>query len=300
MVKLTREQISATAHLTSREAARILMCGKTSVNKYRKIYGTEGEVVADDLYLPNAKILTIDIESKPMQAYVWSKKADWIPDGQLIDPGGMICFAAKWLGKDEVVFYSDYSHGHEETVRAAHKLLSEADIVVTYNGDRYDIKRLNNEFLQLGMAPPKPFRSIDLFKTNRSQFDLPSRKLDYIAQATGVGSKVSHTGFQLWIDCMEGDPEAWTLMQEYNEEDVRLTERLYIKLLPWLANVPHMAMFNTDGGLCPYCGFGILSEQGTTHTQVQEYTLYHCGNCEGWSRSNKPLQSPLTTRKVAR
>ena len=74
MAKLTREQINATAHLTSREAARILMCGKTSVNKYRKLYGTV--VGESDLYLPNAKVLTIDIESKPMQAYVWSKKAD--------------------------------------------------------------------------------------------------------------------------------------------------------------------------------------------------------------------------------
>ena len=67
----------------------------------------------------------------------------------------MICFAAKWLGSDEVLFYSDYQNGHAETVKAAHKLLSEADGVITYNGDRYDIKRLNNEFLQLGMAPPK-------------------------------------------------------------------------------------------------------------------------------------------------
>ena len=103
---LTREQVQETSYLSSRQAARILGVAKTSVNKYRKIYGTESEAVTSDLYLPNAKILTIDIESKPMQAYVWSKKADWIPDGQLIDPGGMICFAAKWLGKDEVVFYS--------------------------------------------------------------------------------------------------------------------------------------------------------------------------------------------------
>ena len=295
MVKLTREQITATAHLTSREAARILMCGKTSVNKYRKVYGTPETTE----YLPNAKILTIDIESKPMQAYVWSKKADWIPDNMLIDPGGMMCFAAKWLGKPEVIFYSEYEHGRRAMIQKAHELLSEADIVVSYNGDRYDIKRLNNEFLLNGLTPPKPYRSIDLFKTNRAKFDLPSRKLDYIAQATGVGAKVEHGGFQLWIDCMAGDPEAWATMQEYNEGDVIVTENLYVKLLPWLNNVPHMGMFNTDGGACPYCGFGSLTEKGITHTQVQQYALYQCVNCEGWSRGNKPLQTALPTRKVA-
>ena len=129
---LTREQVQETSYLSSRQAARILGVAKTSVNKYRKLYGTVSS--ESDLYLPNAKVLTIDIESKPMQAYVWSKKADWIPDGQLIDPGGMICFAAKWLGSDEVLFYSDYQNGHAETVKAAHKLLSEADIVITGEG----------------------------------------------------------------------------------------------------------------------------------------------------------------------
>lgn len=294
MAFLTEEQIEVTAHLSSREAARVLGTGKTSVNKYRKKYGTESGVE-----LPQAKVLTIDIESKPMQAYVWSKKADWIPDSMLIDPGGMMCFAAKWLGEDEVFFYSDYYDGHVEVVKQAHRLLSEADIVITYNGDRYDIKRLNNEFLQLGMAPPRPFRSIDLIKTNRSRFDLPSRKLDYIAQATGVGSKVEHAGFQLWLDCLAGDPDAWAKMEEYNVGDVRLTERLYTKLLPWLTGVPHMGMFTEDGGKCPYCASDDRVADGTTKTHVQEYVLYRCNNCEGWHRGAKPIQNPLATRKVA-
>jgi len=301
MAFLTREQIDATAHVSSREAARILLTGKTSVNKYRKLYyGDAAPTAHADIVLPRARVLTIDIESKPMQAYVWSKKADWIPDSMLIDPGGMMCFAAKWLGDDEVLYYSDYDNGHAATVRAAHDLLSRADVVITYNGDRYDVKRLNNEFLQAGLAPPKPFRSIDLFKTNRARFDLPSRKLDYIAQATGVGAKVEHAGFQLWIDCMGGDPEAWAKMREYNEGDVRLTERLYVRLLPWLTNVPHMGMFSTEGGDCPYCAHESLTKSGTnTYTFVQEYELFSCDNCGGWSRGNKPLQSALDTRKAS-
>ncbi len=289
---LTREQIEGTAHLGSRQAARVLGVGKTSVNKYRKRYGTERR-----LELPQAKVLTLDIESKPMTVYVWDKKPNWIPDDRVITHGGMMCFAAKWLGSDEVEFYSEYEDGYEAMVRAAHRLLSEADIVVTYNGDRYDIKRLNNEFLRMGLPPASPFRSIDLFKTNKTRFDLPSRKLDYIATATGVGNKVSHTGFSLWIDCMAGDPEAWALMREYNEGDVRLTERLYAKLLPWLTNVPHMGMFVADGGTCPYCASNNVTNTGQyTRTFVQTYELYSCDNCEGWSRGNKPVALPLETR----
>ena len=290
---LTREQIEATAHLSSRQAARALSCGKTSVNKYRKLYGTEGEIK-----LPKARVLILDIESKPLIAYVWDKKPNWIPDQQIIDFGGMMCFAAKWLGESEVFYHSEEEDGYSGMVRAAYKLLDQADIVVTYNGDRYDIKRLNNEFLKMGLTPPSPFRSIDLFKTNRKQFDLPSRKLDYIAGLTGVGNKIEHTGFKLWIDCLAHDPEAWALMRTYNEEDVRLTERLYIKLLPWLTNIPHMGMFVTDGA-CPYCGFDEVQDTGRlTRTHVQTYKLFQCTNCEGYSRGNKPVKDALQTRKV--
>ena len=284
---LSREQIERTAHMSSRDAARHLGVGKTSVNKYRTEYFSTTRTTE----LPNAKILTLDIESYPGLWYSWGPRADWLPAGMMKEPGGMMCFAAKWLGSEEVMFYRGDSAVYE-----AHRLLSEADLVITYNGDRYDLKRLNNEFLRLNLAPPKPYRSIDLFKTNRAQFDLPYKKLDTIAQFTGLGEKLKHQGFDLWIDCMADDPEAWIVMEDYNKQDVVLTEKLYVKLLPWLKNVPHMGMFATGGGACPYCAHNVLRADGTTFTFVQEYVLFQCENCQGWSRSTKPLASPVTTR----
>jgi hypothetical protein len=288
MAYLTKEEILITRGLSSRKAAERLGVGKTSVNKYRLLYSDLATVE-----LPQAKVLTLDIESRPGQYYAWGPKNDWIASGMMIDPGGMMCFAAKWLGQDEIMFFRG-----PDAVKEAHRLLSEADLVVTYNGDRYDLKRLNNEFLKAGMAPPKPYRSIDLIKTNRKQFDLPYKKLDYLAQVTELGGKVKHSGFDLWIDCMADDPEAWKLMEEYNKHDVVLTEGLYVKLLPWLSNVPHMGMFVAEGR-CPYCG-----SENIEHTEeyvtalVQKYELLHCANCQGWSRGNKPVLNPIETRRV--
>lgn len=292
---LTREQIQATRGLTSRQAARVLGVGKSSVNTYRNYYASNEPSTE---FLENAKILTIDIESKPLKFYGWGPRNDWVSPTMMIEEGGMICFAAKWLGDDEVLFYSEYEHGIEATVQAAHSLLSEADIVVTYNGDRYDFKRLNNEFLKRNMAPPKPYRSIDLFKTNRAKFDLPYKKLDILAQHMGVGQKAETGGFDLWLRCMAGDAEAWATMKEYNIQDVRLTENVYVRLLPWLNNIPHAGMFVTDGA-CPYCGSPHVKDTGeTTATHVQRYPLLQCDNCQGWSRGNKPVQDSLTTRKT--
>jgi hypothetical protein len=286
MTYLTKEQVASTRHLSSRGAAKELRVGKTTVNKYRAIYDKGG------IDLPQARVLTLDIESKPAMYWSWDAKADWLAPSMLIEPGGMICFAAKWLGEEQVMFFRG-----PDAVRQAHRLLSEADLVVTYNGDRYDLKRLNNEFLREGLAPPKPYRSIDLIKTNRKQFDLPYKKLDYLAGVTNVGGKVKHEGFGLWIACMEGDPEAWVKMEAYNKHDVVLTEQLYVKLLPWLTNVPHMGMFVAEGK-CPYCGSQNITEQGETTALVQKYPLLHCENCEGWSRGNKPILNPIETRKV--
>lgn len=246
----------------------------------------------------NTRILTIDIESKPMLVYSWGLWNQNHGIDFIVDDGGMICFAAKWMGEKETLFYSDHHDGHEVMLRKAYELVSEADILITYNGDRYDIPRMNQEFMKLGLGPPKPSKSIDLIKTNKGRFDLPSRKLDYLVQRSGVGHKLPHTGFQLWIDCMAGDPKAWDLMRRYNIQDVRVTEKAYLRLLPWVTNAPHHGMFTADEFSCPYCGARKLTRTGETHTNVQSYALYSCGNCGGWCRGNKRLQDPTHTRAM--
>lgn len=249
----------------------------------------------------NVRILTIDIESKPLQVYTWSLWDQHVGIDQIIDHGGLLCFAAKWAGDREVMFYSEWGDGYQGMLEAAHRLLSEADIVVTYNGDRYDVKKLNQAFMLAGMTPPKPFKSIDLIKTNKQRFDLPSRKLDYLVRQTGVGKKVAHQGFSLWVDCMAGDPKAHAVMEKYNRGDVVVTEKAYLRLLPWLTNTPHMGMFTRDERSCPYCGSTKLSSgddplDNLTHANVTSYRLLQCGRCEGWSRGTTKLQDATRTR----
>ena len=246
------------------------------------------------------RILTIDIETRPMLVYSWGLWDQNHSIDQIVDHGGLLCFAAKWAGEKEVLFYSEWGDGLEGMVRAAHDLLSEADVVISYNGDRFDVKKLNNEFLLAGMPPPRPFKSIDLMKSNKARFDLPSRKLDYLVQRMGVGKKTPHTGFQLWIDCMAREPKALALMRKYNEMDVKITEKAYLRLLPWLTNAPHLGMFMRDQSfVCPYCGTKIGSElKGLAHTLVQSYDLFQCKRCEGWSRGLTRKQDPTRTRAL--
>lgn len=278
---------------SNKQWGRDLGLDEASIRRHLK-HGTRG--LAEDA--KNVRILTIDIESKPMLVYSWGLWDQNHSIGQIVDHGGMICFAAKWAGTDEIIFKSVHHDGYKAMLQSAWDLLTEADIIVTYNGVRYDVKRLNNEFLLAGMRPPKPYKHVDLIKTNKARFDLPSRKLDYLVQRLGIGAKQDTGGFQLWIDCMAGDTAAWETMRTYNIQDVKVTEAAYLRLLPWLTDSPHLGMYSADGKICPYCGSKKLKTDGNVHTYVQSYWAFECGHCGGWSRSTGRLQDATVTRSI--
>jgi len=131
-----------------------------------------------------------------------------------------MCWAAKWHGEKEVLFDSVYKSAPRKMLTNIHKLMDEADAIVHYNGTKFDIPTLSQEFLQIGLKPPSPAKQIDILLTARKQFRFPSNKLDYVAQALGLGSKLEHKGMRLWRDCMDRKADAWKIMEKYNKQDV--------------------------------------------------------------------------------
>ncbi len=239
------------------------------------------------------KILTIDIENRPNLAYVWGLWDQNVgaTTGQLVEAGETISFAAKWHGSKKVEFYSVHHHGKEAMLAHAHRLLSEADVVVGYNSKPFDMKHLNKEFILAGMNPPAPYAQVDLLHVVRKQFKFPSNKLDYVAQALGLGAKTSHSGFELWRDCMQGKDKAWSLMRKYNKQDVVLTEKLYDKLLPWIPNHPSHALHNdVREDSCPNCGSTELRREGYAMTNLGKFARFSCKACGKWSRSGKRIE----------
>ncbi len=224
------------------------------------------------------KILTIDIETRPNLVWTWGLWQQNVSIGQIVEPSSVICFAAKWYGSKDVVFSRDISD--------AWALLDSADAIITWNGDRFDLPHLNREFLDAGLGLPSPYASIDLLKTARRKFKFQSNKLDYVAGQLLGEHKTAHTGFKLWLDCMEEDPKAWKLMEKYNRQDVVLTERLYAKLRPWISSHPNSALYG-DGTLdcCPKCNSTKIQKRGFSYTTVSRFQQYQCQNCGAWFRS---------------
>jgi len=233
------------------------------------------------------KILTIDIETRPSLAYVWGLWDQNVGLNQVEEFGTVISWAAKWHGEKRVHFSSDYHDGHEEMVRKAWDMLDEADAVVGYNSKSFDMKHLNREFVLAGYPPPSPYIDIDLMSVVKQRFRFTSNKLQHVATELGLGSKVQHDGFDLWLACMKGDKKAWEIMKRYNKQDVVLTEKVYERLLPWIKNHPHRGLYGGNKEGCPRCGHSECQRRGYARTRTATYQIVHCKKCGGYSRTNQ-------------
>ena len=232
------------------------------------------------------KILFLDIETAPNIAHVWNVWQENIGINQMMDASYVLCWAASWLGSDDIFFESIETQKSKTMLKKIHVLLDAADVVVHYNGSKFDIPTLNKEFLEYGFNPPAPYKQIDLLRTVRSQFRFPFNKLEYVAKALDIGDKIKHGGHELWVRVMSGDSDAWMEMQEYNVQDVRLLKGLYYKVLPWIKGHPNHGLFSNNTDIqCPQCGSDKLQRRGTQHALSHSYQRYQCTVCGSWCRS---------------
>ena len=230
------------------------------------------------------KTLLIDIETAPNLVHVWGLWQQNVGLPQILDSGYVLCWSAKWLHQDEVMFSSIYHNGKEEMLKSIHDLLDQADAVIHYNGTKFDIPTLNKEFLLEGWSPPSPMKEIDLLRTARSRFRFPSNKLDYISQALKLGKKIKHIGHELWVRCMNNDEEAWGQMREYNIQDVVLLEKVYYKLRPWIKGHANLGLYQEESLVCPHCGGNHYQRRGFQYTASCKYQRYQCSDCGTWFR----------------
>lgn len=229
------------------------------------------------------KVLILDIETKPAIAYVWRVYDENITPDQIIDRGGLLCFAAKWAGEKEIFFKSEWEDGKAAMLEAIHKLLDEADAVVTYNGDKFDLPKLMGEFVLEKMRPPAPVTSIDVLKTVK-KLGLLMNKLAYTAPLIQAGRKLKHEGFPLWSKVLEGDEKARERMKKYNIQDIVVLEKLYNRVKPYIKNHPHLGK---DKHECGACGSNKTQKRGFRRTKYFLIQRIQCTNCGSWSEGTR-------------
>jgi uncharacterized protein YprB with RNaseH-like and TPR domain len=213
-------------------------CQCNECGKYYK-YTEEDEIRALVPKNVAAKILLFDIETAPMEVYVWGLRYnDYISPESIIKDYSVLCWSAKWLFEPEV--FGEKVTGQEaidrEDARILEpmwKALDEADIVVVQNGKKFDIPKLNSRFLLAGFMPPMYYQVIDTKEAMSKNFGFSSNKLDYVNKLLGIKGK-EDMEYQDWIDCVHGDEEKLQKMLTYNKDDVVIMEDLYLQIRPWI------------------------------------------------------------------
>jgi hypothetical protein len=231
------------------------------------------------------KVIVLDIETSPNVVYTWGKY-DQNAIKQLRG-WEILCFAWKELGNGQVrcIARPDYADETDKTLtHEIWKIVSDADVVITQNGDRFDLPKLRAKFVAHGFPPTRAFKSIDTKKIAKAHFGFFSNSLNDIAQDLGLGAKMETGGFELWEGCMADDPEAWAKMRLYNIHDVVLLESVYLKIRAWHPTHPNLALFDIAGSLgdCPVCKSENVKRVGYQVLKLRRATRLHCLDCGHW------------------
>ena len=262
-------------------------------NSIKKTYYRHAKEVPD-----RVKVLVLDIETCPMLGYVWSLWDNNIALNQLKGDWYILSFAAKWLhdSPDNVIYYDQRNAKNieDDTILLTKlwKLLDEADCVLTQNGQRFDIPKINARFIQNGFQPPSSYRHIDTMRIAKSVFGFTSNKLEYMTdKLCKKYKKLKHakfSGFELWKECLAGNPDAWNEMEEYNKMDILSLEELYFILVPWAPAI-NFNVFREDQEFhCNACGSLEHKKNGFKYSNLGKYQKYKCSDCgaESVSREN--------------
>lgn len=223
------------------------------------------------------KMLFLDIETAPLRAFVWSLWQHGVALNQVDTDWFILSYCAKWGHSDDV--YYDDMRGIVATEDDTHllkdmwDLLDEADFVVTQNGRKFDVKKINARLIMRGFTRPSTFRQIDTLETAKRLFGFTSRKLEYMTdKLCKKHKKLKHKKFpgqELWNECLKDNPEAWEEMKEYNTVDVLSLQELYEIFVAWDNTLPNFDLY--------YEGLVDMSdwvEDGFHYTNLGKYQRY--------------------------
>lgn len=280
--------------MTNRAIAKEVFGTKSMASTVWYLLSELKEVVSDKVKgvasgngFQGAKVLTFDIETAPVLGHVWSLWNNNLGLNQIEQDWYVLSYAAKWMHEDTVI-YEDQRNAtniedDKELLEGIWKLLDEADIVITQNGKKFDSKKLNARFVINGMKPPSSYRHIDTLLIAKEAFAFTSNKLEYMTDKLCTKyKKLKHanfSGFELWKQCLAGNPAAWEEMEEYNIYDVLSLEELFFKLAPWSKKLPNLNLYRDDHNTRCLCGCERFTHNGYAYTNLSKFDKFRCDNC---------------------
>lgn len=270
-----------------------LTVSEASVRRWRSCQGVSLLPKTED-EAPAPKVLIWDIESSPVLGYVWGMYEQNVL--HVVRDWKLLTVSWTWFGSGEyhakqICDFGGYKKGElndEPLALFVRNLLNEADYAVAHNGNAFDVKKVNAKFAEYSFTPPSPFTPIDTLMVARRNMKMSSNKLDSLGTTLGVGRKFKHSGFDLWLRCMAGEPDAWEEMREYAIQDVILLESVFERLMPWIKGLSYGHF--TTGFVCSNCGSNDLVQEGQYKTTTNTVPAWNCQECGTWNKKPRGIK----------
>lgn len=230
------------------------------------------------------KTLFIDIETSLMEVYAYriGYGVD-ITDKQIKRENRIVCVSYKWSHEKEIhtIYWNRFKKCDRVLLKKLSKLLVEADEVVGHNGDKFDLKFINRRLIFHRLQPLPPLTTTDTLKLCRKVANFSSNKLGYVGKYLKVGTKLQHSGLQLWIDVEKGCDKAFKKMLKYCEQDVAVLEKIYNIIIKYAPNIRKGGRVLKNTPTCPNCDSFKLHKWGHYTTKAgirhKRFRCYDCG-----------------------
>jgi hypothetical protein len=217
------------------------------------------------------------------------------------DLGSLAVFGWKWLGEKKAHSMTledfgglpgqrrKYVVDDKQLLKAASKLLNEADITVAHYGSVFD-RRFFQGRLLINNLPPIPMTKMrDTKFIASSVANFTSNRLQNLALTLGLTEqkhmKTRDEWPGWWMRVLAGDVASLRAMAKYCEQDVQTLEQLYLRLRPF--DNAHPRAY--DKATCRVCG-GHIQYRGTSIVGELKYRRIFCTSCGKWDRERKAFK----------
>lgn len=150
--------------------------------------------------------------------------------------GIILCAAVKPLRLPAKVFRLDRIKGKsirdedKELVRSIIAELNKYDILVSYNGIRFDNRFLLTRALYHQIDPPSEKFHFDMLQVARAKLRTNNRRLDTVVNFLDLEERKTAIDPKFWRWAMMGDTEAMDYVVKHCIQDVKTLELVYEKL----------------------------------------------------------------------
>ena len=236
------------------------------------------------------KIVFFDIETLPYMRKAlkhWPRLSGFYDRTFKSSVQSIACASIKELGKKTKTYHAwDYKQAHKNDDKKLCEILcrelSDADVIVTHNGIKFDIPFLQGRLAINKLTHLPNIKQVDTLVIARRKYSFISNRLGDLAEELGLKyRKRKHDGWELWERLWDGEAKAKAEMSIYNRYDVLVLEEIFKVFRPLVKNISY-----NSHDRCPCCGSKNQTKWGF-YRGLQRYMCKACGHISTKTSSPK-------------